>query len=200
VIATSCGPAVSLVVGICCGTTGDGCTTIVRGLTDGFVKAFTPTYDREIASTAAMPMPIGLSFRAFQTCGSPSVSARLSGVTGNFGAGKTFGVSNTGFSTGGGLTGGFATAFFSSRALATFGGTTGAGFSGSLPVSCLLCCIGAAGACFGRASTGLGTTSGAGGFKTGTGAGGSTARLDSTLASGAAGTGGSIDRLDSTFT
>jgi hypothetical protein len=42
----------------------DGCAMIVGDFTDGFVKAFTPTYDSEIASRAAMPIPIGLSFRA----------------------------------------------------------------------------------------------------------------------------------------
>src|SRR5882724_12609113 len=195
-----CGAAVSLVVAICGGAAGDGCAMIGGGFTDGFVKAFTPTYDREIASTAAMPMPIGLSFRASQNCGSSSASADLGGVIGTFGAGMTFGVANAGFSTGGGLTGGSATAFFSSRVLATFGGTTGAGFSGSLTVSCLFCCIGAAVASFGRASSGLGTLSGAGGFKIGTGTGGSIARFDSTFTSGTTGTTGSIARFDSTLT
>src|SRR5882724_1116216 len=194
-----CGAAVSLVVAICGGAAGDGCAMIGGGFTDGFVKAFTPTYDREIASTAAMPMPIGLSFRASQNCGSSSASADLGGVIGTFGAGMTFGVANAGFSTGGGLTGGSATAFFSSRVLATFGGTTGAGFSGSLTVSCLFCCIGAAVASFGRASSGLGTLSGAGGFKIGTGTGGSIARFDSTFTSDTAGTAGSIARFDSTL-
>src|SRR5882724_9749052 len=194
-----CGAAVSLVVAICGGAAGDGCAMIGGGFTDGFVKAFTPTYDREIASTAAMPMPIGLSFRASQNCGSSSASADLRGVIGTFGAGMTFGVANAGFSTGGGLTGGFATAFFSSRVLATFGDTTGAGFSGSLTVSCLFCCIGAAVASFGRASAGLGTLSGAGGFKIGTGTGGSIARFDSTLTSDITGTTGSVARFDSTL-
>ena len=54
------GAAVSFVFAI-------GCAMILGGFTDGFVKAFTPTYDREIASRAAMPIPIGLSFRAPQT-------------------------------------------------------------------------------------------------------------------------------------
>ncbi|PYJ13357.1 MAG: hypothetical protein DME94_10940, partial [Verrucomicrobia bacterium] len=49
-------------------------------------------------------------------------------------------------------------------------------------------CIGAAGATFGRASAGLDTISGAAGFETGTGAGFSIARFDSTLISDAKGT------------
>jgi hypothetical protein len=92
--------------------------TIGGGFICGFVKAFTPTYDMEIASKAAMPIPIGLSFRAFQTCGSSSTSADLRAVIGISGAGMTFGVTSAGFSTGGGLTAGFTTTF-SSRVLAT---------------------------------------------------------------------------------
>src|SRR5437773_18086 len=111
----------------------------------------------------------------------------------------TFGVTNPGSSTGTGLTGGFATAFFSSRVLVTFGGTTGAGFSGSLTVFCLSCCFGAAVASFGRASAGFGTITVAGGIKTGTGTGGSIVRFDSTLTSGTAGTAGSIVRFNSTL-
>ena len=129
------------------------------------------------------------------------MSSGLRGVIGTCAAGMTFGVTSAGFSTGGGLTDGFATAFFSSRVLATFGDTTGAGFSGSLTVFCLSCCIGAAAASFGRTSAGLSTISGAGGFfETGMGTAGSIARFDSTLASDTAGTGGSIARFDSTLT
>src|SRR5262249_12418850 len=157
--------------------------------TCGFVvKAFTPTYDREIASSAAMPIPIGLSFRASQTCGFSSTSADLRVVTGTFGSGMTFGITGAGFSTGGRLTGAFATAFFSSRVLATIGDTTAAGFSDSLTAFFVSSCIGAAGATFGRASAGLDTISGAAGLETGTGAGFSIARFDSTLLSEPKGT------------
>src|SRR5437868_12915107 len=93
-------------------------------------KTVRATNDREIASTAAMPIPIGLSFRASQTCGCSSTSADLDGVTGTSGGGITFGVTKADFSTGGGLTGAFATVFFSSRVFATFGDTRAAGFSG----------------------------------------------------------------------
>jgi hypothetical protein len=156
---------------------------------DGFVKAFTPTYDREIASRAAMPIPIGLSFRASQNCRSSSTPADFRAVIGTFGSGMTFGVTTAGFSTGGGLTGAFAMVFSSSRVFATFGGTTGAGFSGSLTVFCLFLSIGAAGTSFGRASAGLSAISGAGGFETGIGAGDSIVRFDSTLISDTADTG-----------
>jgi len=119
VVAAICGPAVSFVFAIGCGEAGDGCATIGGGFICGFVKAFTPTYDREIASKAAMPIPIGLSFRAFQTCGSSSTSADLRAVVGISGAAMTFGVTSAGFSKGGGLTAGFTTGFFSSCVLAT---------------------------------------------------------------------------------
>jgi hypothetical protein len=190
------GGAVSLFIAIGCSATGDGCATIGGGFIRGFVKALTPTYDTEIASRAAIPIPIGFSFRASQNGGSSSTSTGIFGVTGTFGPGMTFGVTGAGFSTGGGLIAGFATAFFSSRVLATLGGTTGASFSGSLTVSCLFCSIGASGLSFGGASTGLGTISGAGFAGD---IGGSILRLDSTLASVTAGTAGSITRFDSTL-
>src|SRR5439155_10777729 len=127
----------------------------------GFVKALTPTYDREIASRAAMPIPIGLSFRASQTCGSSSTSADLRRDTGTSGGGITFGVTTAGFSTGGGLIIDFETAFFPSRVSATFGDATAAGFSGSLTVFAGSCRIGVGGTPFGQASAGLDTISGA---------------------------------------
>jgi len=117
--AAICGGVVSLLAITSFTESGDGCATIGGGFICGFVKAFTPTYDREIASKAAMPIPIGLSFRAFQTCGSSSTSADLRAVVGISGAGMTFGVTSAGFSTGGGLTAGFTTGFFSSCVLAT---------------------------------------------------------------------------------
>src|SRR5438093_650348 len=100
VAVTIFGAAVSLVVAICRAAPCEECASIVGGFTCGFLKAFTPTIDNEIASRAAMPIPIGLSFRASQTCGSSSTSVALWGVTGTLGAGMTFGVTNTGFSTG----------------------------------------------------------------------------------------------------
>jgi hypothetical protein len=148
---TTFGSPVSLVAAVGCGAAGDGCAAMtIRGFTR--VTAFTPTYDREIASRAAMPIPTDLSFRPSQNCGCASTSADLRGVTGTFGAGMTFGVTKAGFSTGAGLTAGFAAAFFSSRVLATFGDTTGTGLSGSLTIFCFSSCIGAAGTTFARAS------------------------------------------------
>src|SRR5438093_8624000 len=159
----------------------------IRGFTGH--KTVRATNDREIASRAAMPIPIGLSFRASQTCGFSSTSADLGRVAGTCGAGMTFGVTKAGFSTGGGLTGGFATAFFSSRVFATFGDTTAAGFSGSLTVFAGSCRIGVGGTSFGQASAGVDTISGAGGFETGTGTGASIARFDSTFTSATTGAG-----------
>ena len=147
-----------------------------------------------------MPIPIGLSFRASQTCGSLSTSADLGRVAGTFGGGMTLGVTKAGSFTAGGLTGGSAATFFSSRVLAIFGDTTAADFSGSRTVFCFSSCIGVAGATFGRTSTGFDAISGAGAFETVTGAGFSIARFDSTLASTTAGAGGPIARFDSTLT
>src|SRR5436853_4140291 len=119
VVATIVGAAVSLVAAIGCGDD-DGCLAMtIRGFTGH--KTVRATNDREIASRAAMPIPIGLSFRASQTCGSSSTSADLGRDTGTSGGGMTFGVTKAGFSTGGGLTGGFATTFSSSRVFSIIG-------------------------------------------------------------------------------
>jgi hypothetical protein len=64
VTVTIFGAAVSLAAVVVGGADCEGGAISVRNFPDGFVKAFTPTYDREIASRAAMPIPIGLSFRA----------------------------------------------------------------------------------------------------------------------------------------